>query len=142
MLVLPCRECGLPGRAAGPAGHDAQHRRPPQQQQSRRRLVRAWQCAPADGCTATLQDWICRRRPTSLRPYVRQWWLQAASSRRHRHAQRAQAATLERETLAVPFQQEAGRGVGFYTGQDGFMYCDSMRVEDARELVRPRRPCL
>ena len=48
---------------------------------------------------------------------------------------RARAATLERETVAVPFQQEAGKGLGFYTGQDGYLYCDNLRVEDARKQV-------
>ena len=57
------------------------------------------------------------------------------SSRQLRRSLRAQAATLERETVAVPFQQEAGQGVGFYTGQDGYLYCDSLRIEDARRQV-------
>jgi diaminopimelate decarboxylase len=27
----------------------------------------------------------------------------------------------------------AGKGLGFYTGDDGYLYCDDMRVEDCRQ---------
>ena len=35
----------------------------------------------------------------------------------------------------MPFQQQAGKGLGFYTGQDGYLYCDNLRVEDIRKQV-------
>lgn len=28
---------------------------------------------------------------------------------------------------------DAGKGLGFYTGDDGYLYCDTMRVEDCRQ---------
>lgn len=37
------------------------------------------------------------------------------------------------------FHQPAGKGLGFYTGEDGYMYVDSMRVEDVRQKV-PESP--
>jgi hypothetical protein len=27
--------------------------------------------------------------------------------------------------------------MGFYTGEDGYMYCDNLRVDDIRHQVRP-----
>jgi hypothetical protein len=32
---------------------------------------------------------------------------------------------------ANPFKQPAGKGLGFYTGEDGYMYCDNLRVRAA-----------
>ncbi|MEW5302539.1 MAG: hypothetical protein WDW38_002308 [Sanguina aurantia] len=37
------------------------------------------------------------------------------------------------------FHQPAGKGLGFYTGEDGYMYVDNMRVEDVRHQV-PESP--
>jgi hypothetical protein len=35
------------------------------------------------------------------------------------------------------FVQPAGKGLGFYTGQeDGYLYCDSLKVDDIRHQVR------
>lgn len=34
------------------------------------------------------------------------------------------------------FKQAAGKGIGFYTGEDGFLYCDNMRIEDIRKQVK------
>jgi len=39
--------------------------------------------------------------------------------------------------LSTPFQQPAGKGIGFYTGDDGFLYCDSQKIDDIREQVPP-----
>lgn len=33
------------------------------------------------------------------------------------------------------FSQPAGKGLGFYTGEDGYLYCDNMKVEDIRHQV-------
>lgn len=74
--------------------------------------------------------------PCSRRLIIDQ--LQVPHLREQRCSLRARAATLERETVAVPFQQEAGQGIGFYTGQDGYLYCDNLRVEDARHQVCAR----
>ncbi|KAG2425345.1 hypothetical protein HXX76_013759 [Chlamydomonas incerta] len=55
------------------------------------------------------------------------------------------AATVEKhEEKAVgaswQFTQPAGKGLGFYTGaEDGYLYCDQMRVEDIRHKV-PESP--
>jgi diaminopimelate decarboxylase len=32
-------------------------------------------------------------------------------------------------------QQPAGQGTGFYTGDDGYLYCDQLRIEDIRRQV-------
>ena len=35
------------------------------------------------------------------------------------------------------YVQPAGKGLGFYTGmEDGYMYCDNLRVDDIRSQVR------
>lgn len=34
------------------------------------------------------------------------------------------------------FQQPAGKGLGFYTGEDGYLYCDNLKVDDIRHQVR------
>lgn len=51
----------------------------------------------------------------------------------------AAAAAVEQTTPAPPagaFTQPAGQGLGFYTGDDGYLYCDSMRVDDIRAQAR------
>ncbi len=45
----------------------------------------------------------------------------------------AEPATTGNQQLAP------GTGVGFYTGTDGYLYCDSMRVDDIRAQV-PESP--
>lgn len=35
------------------------------------------------------------------------------------------------------FSQPAGKGLGFYTGEDGYLYCDNLRVDDIRQQVKP-----
>ena len=35
----------------------------------------------------------------------------------------------------VAFRQPAGRGLGFYTGDDGYLYVDNFRIDDVREQV-------
>lgn len=47
------------------------------------------------------------------------------------HAVAAEPAELTR----VAFRQPAGRGLGFYTGDDGYLYVDSLRIDDVREQV-------
>ncbi len=46
-----------------------------------------------------------------------------------------QAAAVE-APASNQFQQPSGKGLGFYTGEDGYLYCDNMRVEDIRQQVR------
>ncbi|KAI8475040.1 MAG: diaminopimelate decarboxylase [Monoraphidium minutum] len=50
----------------------------------------------------------------------------------------APAAAVAAETAAPanPYCQPAGKGMGFYTGEDGYMYCDNMRVDDIRAQVK------
>lgn len=45
----------------------------------------------------------------------------------------AEPATAGNQQLAP------GSGIGFYTGTDGYLYCDSMRVDDIRSQV-PESP--
>lgn len=33
------------------------------------------------------------------------------------------------------WDQPAGKGLGWYTGEDGYVYCDGLRVEDIRKEV-------
>lgn len=40
---------------------------------------------------------------------------------------------------ASQFQQPAGKGLGFYTGEDGYLYCDNLRMDDIRHQV-PESP--
>jgi diaminopimelate decarboxylase len=56
----------------------------------------------------------------------------------------SQGRVLLRPTAAVAekmsgsssqFSQPAGKGLGFYTGEDGYLYCDNMRVDDIRHQV-------
>ena len=47
------------------------------------------------------------------------------------HAVTAELAEMTR----VAFRQPAGRGLGFYTGDDGYLYADSLRIDDMREQV-------
>ena len=48
---------------------------------------------------------------------------------------KAVAERLADANLSTPFQQPAGKGIGFYTGDDGFLYCDSQKIDDIREQV-------
>lgn len=46
------------------------------------------------------------------------------------------AAVAERlEATASPYIQEPGKGLGFYTGTDGYLYVDNMRIDDIRSQV-------
>lgn len=46
------------------------------------------------------------------------------------------AAVAERlEATASPYIQEPGKGLGFYTGTDGYLYADNMRIDDIRSQV-------
>lgn len=48
----------------------------------------------------------------------------------------AVAEQLSTSGAGSQFHQPAGQGLGFYTGDDGFLYCDSLRIDDARAKVR------
>jgi hypothetical protein len=50
----------------------------------------------------------------------------------------AHAAVAEKMSGSAfsQFSQPAGKGMGFYTGEDGYMYCDNLRVDDIRHQVR------
>ena len=51
----------------------------------------------------------------------------------------AAAAAVEQTAPAPPagaFTQPAGQGLGFYTGDDGYLYCDGMRIDDIRAQAR------
>lgn len=48
---------------------------------------------------------------------------------------RVHAAVAEMVGAVAQFKQPAGKGMGFYTGEDGYLYCDNMRVDDIRAKV-------
>ena len=39
------------------------------------------------------------------------------------------------ESSHQQFRQASGQGIGFYTGDDGFLYCDNLKVDDIRSQV-------
>jgi diaminopimelate decarboxylase len=41
----------------------------------------------------------------------------------------------EQAPAASPAPQPPGQGLGFYTGSDGYVYCDQLRVDDVRASV-------
>jgi hypothetical protein len=49
---------------------------------------------------------------------------------------RLHAAVLDRSGVAPgPHVQPAGKGLGFYTGDDGYLYVDNLRIDDIRAQV-------
>jgi hypothetical protein len=55
-------------------------------------------------------------------------------ARRHTiTASAAAAATAELQQ--APTAAGAVKGLGFYTGDDGYLYCDNMRIDDIRQQV-------
>lgn len=47
-----------------------------------------------------------------------------------------QATVAERIGTSVsPYIQEPGKGLGFYTGTDGHLYVDNLRIDDIRTQV-------
>lgn len=60
----------------------------------------------------------------------------AAAAPRRSVAAAAVAAEPAPAAPANPYRQPAGKGMGFYTGEDGYLYCDNMRVDDIRAQVR------
>lgn len=52
-----------------------------------------------------------------------------------------QAAVVDRtETAATPYVQPSGKGMGFYTGEDGYLYVDNLRIDDIRAEVHMPKP--
>lgn len=45
-------------------------------------------------------------------------------------------AAPEKPKTFNQWYQPAGKGLGFYTGDDGYLYVDNMRVEDIRKQVK------
>ena len=53
-----------------------------------------------------------------------------------RTAMHVQATVAERIGTSVsPYIQEPGKGLGFYTGTDGHLYVDNLRIDDIRTQV-------
>ncbi|KAF6258687.1 diaminopimelate decarboxylase [Scenedesmus sp. NREL 46B-D3] len=81
-------------------------------------------------------------RPTA-RPAVRCVAIAQPSSSSHgsKRSSVAHAAVAEKMSgsASSQFSQPAGKGMGFYTGEDGYMYCDNLRVDDIRHQV-PESP--
>ena len=56
---------------------------------------------------------------------------------RRLYSTRLHAAVLDRSGVAAgPYVRPAGKGLGFYTGDDGYLYVDSLRIDDIRAQVR------
>jgi hypothetical protein len=60
----------------------------------------------------------------------------APAAPRRRVAAAAVAAEPAPAAPANPWRQPAGKGLGWYTGEDGYLYCDNMRVDDIRAQAR------
>ena len=45
------------------------------------------------------------------------------------------AAVADESPAVAANRKKAEKGVGFYTGEDGYMYCDNLKVEDIRQQV-------
>ncbi|KIY98180.1 diaminopimelate decarboxylase [Monoraphidium neglectum] len=56
--------------------------------------------------------------------------------RRLRHVVSAAAVAERPAAPANPYRQPAGQGLGFYTGEDGYIYCDNLKVDDIRQQVQ------
>ncbi len=66
--------------------------------------------------------------------------VRCVQGRRQSCAARAAAAATEQLAPAPPpgaYTQPAGQGLGFYTGDDGYLYCDGMRIDDIRDQALP-----
>lgn len=59
---------------------------------------------------------------------------------RHGLTSRAVAERLADIGTQTEFEQPAGEGVGIYTGGDGYLYCDSLRIDDIRDQVCGYQP--
>eukprot|EP00798_Chlamydomonas_sp_ICE-L_P011475 gene11475-34191_t len=60
----------------------------------------------------------------------------APAARVNRAAHVARAATVDAPFNAfAQFKQPAGKGTGWYTGEDGFLYVDNMKAEEVRKQV-------
>ena len=69
----------------------------------------------------------------ALRPFV---YILLQGRSRRAAALCVQATVAERlEVSASPYIQEPGRGLGFYTGTDGYLYVDNLRIDDIRAQV-------
>lgn len=68
--------------------------------------------------------------------------VQGSLKRRHASLVCARAVAAEPEVAVAAqstFEQPAGKGLGFYTGDDGYLYCDNLRIDDIRQQV-PESP--
>lgn len=64
--------------------------------------------------------------------------VRGAKAQRSVAAKAAAAAEKVAEVVvgtSSQFRQPAGKGLGWYTGEDGFLYCDNLRVDDIRHQV-------
>ena len=50
------------------------------------------------------------------------------------------AAVADESPAVAANRKKAEKGVGFYTGEDGYMYCDGVKVEDIRQEVNQMLP--
>lgn len=74
-------------------------------------------------------------RLEKLRRWVVYGALQARASRQRTLPIMAVAAP-EKPVAYHQWYQPAGKGLGWYTGDDGYLYVDNMRVDDIRKQVK------
>lgn len=48
------------------------------------------------------------------------------------------AAPEKQEGMSAQYIKPARQGMGIYTGDDGYLYCDGLRVDEAREQAQVR----
>lgn len=58
--------------------------------------------------------------------------VQSRSSRLAAHA----VAAPEKQDASSQYIKPARQGAGIYTGDDGYLYCDGLRVDEAREQAQ------
>ncbi len=87
--------------------------------------------------TALSQPALCRaggNEPGQQRPA-----LLSLTARRANAPLASPPAAVATEEAQQAVTSTGVPGLGFYTGEDGFLYCDSLRVEDIRQQV-PESP--
>jgi hypothetical protein len=62
----------------------------------------------------------------------------SASRRTAVHTAAAVAEKMSSSSFSQ-FSQPAGKGLGWYSGEDGYLYCDNLRVDDIRHQVTSDR---
>lgn len=76
------------------------------------------------------------KAPSMSRNVVRSPLAQSKGRKQTCTVQAVVAEKLSGSSGPSQFKQPAGKGLGFYTGEDGYLYCDNLRIEDIRKQVK------